>query len=143
MNKKRLLLLSSPFICLLVWIVFIFCQSFGQDVILPIRGYDPRDLISGHYIRYQIDWDKADCSQFESNDCPKNDFCTFHRINRQCRFYIPEKHAEYLDYLFREKNGDLKFEVKYSHQNGKKAIAKKLLINGIEWQKFIKEKVDK
>ncbi|WP_367898964.1 GDYXXLXY domain-containing protein [Leptospira sp. WS58.C1] len=27
----------------------------GKVLILPITGYDPRDLLSGHYLRFQID----------------------------------------------------------------------------------------
>jgi len=31
----------------------------GREWHLPITGYDPRDLLSGHYLRYQyaLDWD--------------------------------------------------------------------------------------
>lgn len=28
----------------------------GQDWLVPIRGYDPRDLLRGHYVQYQYDW---------------------------------------------------------------------------------------
>ena len=28
----------------------------GKEVVLPIRGYDPRDLLSGHYLLYSIDY---------------------------------------------------------------------------------------
>jgi uncharacterized membrane-anchored protein len=28
----------------------------GEDVILPISGYDPRDLLSGYYLEYKIDY---------------------------------------------------------------------------------------
>lgn len=34
----------------------------GRPWVLPITGYDPRDLLSGHYIRYRYDlqWDGLD-----------------------------------------------------------------------------------
>lgn len=28
----------------------------GQEWLIPIRGYDPRDLLRGHYVQYQYDW---------------------------------------------------------------------------------------
>ena len=34
----------------------------GQDWLIPIRGYDPRDLLRGHYVQYQYDWPVAKLS---------------------------------------------------------------------------------
>ncbi|MGH6616785.1 GDYXXLXY domain-containing protein [Sphingomonas sp.] len=31
----------------------------GQEWLIPIRGYDPRDLLRGHFIRYQYAWPVA------------------------------------------------------------------------------------
>ncbi|ALO25425.1 MULTISPECIES: GDYXXLXY domain-containing protein [Leptospira] len=31
-----------------------FSKSSGKEVVLPITGYDPRDLLAGHYLRYDI-----------------------------------------------------------------------------------------
>jgi hypothetical protein len=28
----------------------------GQDWLIPIKGYDPRDLLRGHFIQYRYDW---------------------------------------------------------------------------------------
>lgn len=28
----------------------------GQDWLVPIEGYDPRDLLRGHYVQYRYDW---------------------------------------------------------------------------------------
>ncbi|WP_420142969.1 GDYXXLXY domain-containing protein [Sphingobium sp.] len=28
----------------------------GQEWLVPIRGYDPRDLLRGHYVQYRYDW---------------------------------------------------------------------------------------
>ncbi len=30
--------------------------QMGTDWTVPIRGYDPRDLLRGHYVTYQYDW---------------------------------------------------------------------------------------
>ncbi len=33
-----------------------FLYASGEEVILPIKGYDPRDLLAGHYLRYKINY---------------------------------------------------------------------------------------
>ena len=140
MNKKTLYItLFSPLFCLICWCLFLTCQrQNGTDLTLPIMGYDPRDLLSGHYIQYQIDWDKVDCTQFPKSSCPKQDFCKEARWGKQCRFYIPEKDANELNQLFLSRNSNnLNFEVVYSYQSGKKAIAKQLLINEQDWKNFL------
>lgn len=139
--KTKILAISFalPFICLLLWTLELTWQrSQGTEVIVSVMGYDPRDLLSGHYIQYQIDWNRTDCSQFPGGNCPKEHFCKEARWGRQCRFYIPEKHARELDDLFRKRNNDtMKFEVIYSYQRGQAAIAKQLLINGKDWRESL------
>jgi hypothetical protein len=33
-------------------------SKLGTDWDVPVRGYDPRDLLRGHYIEYEYDWPK-------------------------------------------------------------------------------------
>lgn len=144
MNKKLLLiLLFCPMIFLAVWIFSVDMQSKnGVDIKVSITGYDPRDILSGHYILYQIDWEKTDCSQFADNVCHEETFCQGRKwtSRRICRFYIPESYAERLDDLFRHRNDDsLNFEVVYSYNPIRKAIAKQLLINGQDWKEMMKD----
>jgi uncharacterized membrane-anchored protein len=35
-------------------------SKLGTDWDVPVRGYDPRDLLRGHYIEYEYDWPKLD-----------------------------------------------------------------------------------
>jgi len=130
---------TLPFVCLVIWTVSLAWQrNHGPEVKVAVMGYDPRDLLSGHYIQYQIDWARTDCTQFKANRCPEKDFCKEARWGRQCRFYIPENKARDLDELFRKRNDtDIKFEVVYSYQPGQKAVAKQLLINGQDWRKAL------
>ena len=58
-------------------------KNSGVDIKLPVMGYDPRDLLSGHYIQYQIDWEKADCNQFEDSVCHKDNFCIDATLDQQ------------------------------------------------------------
>lgn len=142
MKKYLLIGLFLPFICLLVWVLFLtVTRNTGTEIIVSITGYDPRDLLSGHYIAYQIDWENTDCTQFTDNICPEDAFCKEARWGRECRFYIPEDRAKDLDNLFaRRSQNNLKFEVIYSYNKSHTPMAKQLLINGKDWQEYMKNK---
>ena len=135
------IILIVPLICLMCWTGTLFARrQSGQEIKVAIQGYDPRDLLSGHYIQYQIDWNKTDCGQFSDGICPENEFCIDARWGRQCRFYVPEKYAAELDKLFRQfRFGEIEttFEVIYSYTKGKTPIAKQLLIDGRDWRETV------
>ncbi|TGL62403.1 GDYXXLXY domain-containing protein [Leptospira sarikeiensis] len=40
----------------------------GKILILPITGYDPRDLLAGHYMQFQID------PKYSTDICQRNDY---------------------------------------------------------------------
>ncbi|WP_311269181.1 GDYXXLXY domain-containing protein [Sphingobium sp. WCS2017Hpa-17] len=42
----------------------------GQDWLIPIQGYDPRDLLRGHYVQYRYDWPTSPQQQTESAVTP-------------------------------------------------------------------------
>lgn len=136
--KKQFLagIFFLPLICLMSWTVFLsVTRNQGTEVKVAVMGYDPRDLISGHYIAYQIDWGKTDCTQFPDKKCPAREFCREARWGRQCRFYIPEEYAKKLDDLFRRRSSEgTRFEVIYAYRTGHKPMAKELLINGQPWR---------
>ena len=55
---------------LLIWALYLHgSKESGVKGYLPIKGYDPRDLISGHYIRYQVDWGFDPCWQQQGDTC--------------------------------------------------------------------------
>ena len=144
-NKLLAAALAMPLVCLAVWTGYLtYERATGVEVKVSVRGYDPRDLLSGHYIQYQVDWEKTDCSQFEGGVCPQDDFCVDERWGKQCRYYVPELYSYALDTLFRKRNeNDLIFEVVYSYKHGRKAIAKELLINGKHWQEYVKSEAER
>lgn len=138
-NKFILTLLLLPVICLFVWNCFLwYDKDSGNEIRATITGYDPRDLLSGHYIRYRIDWDKTDFTQFENKSFTKQDFID--SLNKKSlRFYVPERHAKYLDKILMEsintnKEDRKQIEILYSYKKGKHPIAKKLLINGKDYK---------
>jgi uncharacterized membrane-anchored protein len=40
----------------------------GQEWLIPIQGYDPRDLLRGHYVQYRYDWPHQPHQQEEEED---------------------------------------------------------------------------
>ncbi|AXR61257.1 GDYXXLXY domain-containing protein [Leptospira mayottensis] len=51
-----------------------FSKSSGNELILPITGYDPRDLLAGHYLRYDILYQSDSiCQNLNRNSYNKSD----------------------------------------------------------------------
>ena len=106
----------------------------GQEVRIKIEGYDPRDLLAGHYILYQNNSQSVQ-QNTAGTSCRASDFYGPHK------FYIPQTHAHRLEKLFGNwRNRSIyTFEVVYSCVEGKKPKAKQLLIDGIDWYDFLKK----
>ncbi len=46
-----------PLLLMLIWLATLYItMMLGTDIRLKITGYDPRDLLSGHYLRYRVDY---------------------------------------------------------------------------------------
>ena len=136
----RLLLIAAPALLLALFTTTLLWQrSLLPEVTLRIAGYDPRDLLSGHYIAYTIDWENTDCTQFAGNHCPRDEFARSSidgRWGKYHRFYIPEENAELLDSLFRQASENLVFEVVYGYAPNFRPQIKRLLINGRNWDEY-------
>ena len=131
MNKFKIFILLLPFIVMCVWALnYDRIIRDGKEVVLPITGYDPRNLLSGHYIEFQIEWVKANCYQADWNGtCPRAAFTDI------SRYYIPESSARTLE---RFVNSDsVKTEIIFAYKNGKRPLAKQLLIDGQPWQNYL------
>ena len=62
---------AVPILCLLLAVgLNEWRLRTGQTVVLPVEGYDPRDLLSGRYLRYKILY-KAPCPPSEKQSAPK------------------------------------------------------------------------
>jgi uncharacterized membrane-anchored protein len=123
----------------------------GHEVIFPISGYDPRNLLSGHYITYRVDYGVdnlcagiANIQQAYVCLAPKVFSLTLPKecqlyIRGTChveqfragieKYYIPENKAQYLDKQIRNKMASIVISVM---PNGN-AQVKNLLINGKVW----------
>lgn len=133
MNKYVMMgALSLTFLILFGWTSAVVTKANSlPEVTLPITGYDPRDLLSGHYLLYQIEWDKVDCKQFKRGRCPVRDFQEAHR------FYVPEDKAQALEDAFVFGSSLDTFAIIFAYKAGKKPIARQLLINGKPWQESV------
>jgi uncharacterized membrane-anchored protein len=124
----------------------------GYEVVLPVSGYDPRDLLSGHYIIYTVDYGVSNlcrnsayleegyvCLDNKTFSFEKNPVCKL-VIRGTCsggrfeagieKFYIPEDKAEILDKKVRGKKASILISISPTGQ----AQVKDLLIEGKSWQ---------
>lgn len=92
---------------------------------IAVRGYDPRDLLSGHYLHLQPDWKKTDCKQFPDKSCPKSDF------QYSYRYYVPEQAAPLLEKMLQQNN--LQSELLFVWPKHSEPRVKNLLLNGKPW----------
>lgn len=56
-GKPELLVLAIPFLGLILWTFSVaFTHTQGKEGQVRIVGYDPVDLLSGHYLRFRYDF---------------------------------------------------------------------------------------
>ena len=124
----------------------------GTEVVLPISGFDPRDLLSGHYLIYRIDYGvdgicrDADPEQtgficldpklFSSapiEDCKRliRGTCRHGRFEAGIeKFFVPETEARALEDKIRSKQASIVLAL--TRSGG--AQVKDLLIDGQSWK---------
>lgn len=153
-SKKSLLIaLLIPILSLFALTVYKnILLSVGQEIVLPISGYDPRDLLSGHYLVYRIDYNVgAVCAArveerkayiclepkgffYEQPDsCKKliRGFCRSGRFEAGVeKFFVPDSRAQDIENMVRSKSASIVLSVTADGQ----AQVKDLLIDGKPWQ---------
>lgn len=119
-----------PALCLGVWSAYLYVSAhYAKQVVVAIKGYDPKSFFSGPYISYTIDWQNTNCSQFTDGVCPQNDF-----KNISHRYYLPAEAAAQTDRLMRSaQNQSIRFDIVFSYVQGREPIALMLLINNQKW----------
>jgi uncharacterized membrane-anchored protein len=135
-------------------------SSTGREVKLPIEGYDPRDLLAGHYLVYRIRYDAYNeclapgeliegvrsyicleprffslttpmsCSMFISGTCEQGRF-----VAGLERFYVPQEAAPRLEQVIQNRRAEILISVS---SNGS-AVVKDLLIDDVTWREAIKQ----
>lgn len=125
-----ILALLFPLVVLLIWNGWLEGKVlFSPEMTVAAEGYDPRSLISGHYLQLRPVWEKTDCSDFEENKCPLENF------ERVYSFYLPEQTAEELDRIIRTENPELKLI--FALPDNSRPLLKNLLINGVSWKEWL------
>ena len=165
-NKKLLLVVMIPFIllCLLVARAE-YHLSIGTQWDFAITGYDPRDLLRGHYLRFRVayDWQESQnecngrtscsyCLTDVGKQTPKVQIVDTH-IAKQCdgfmqyddlqeplnRFYIPETQARLAEDLLRQARIDNTAYLRLSiNKKGTPRIVD-LLIDGRPLEELLEE----
>ena len=55
--KPALFVVAIPVGAMLTWLLSLMTAlTLAREVSLPVTGYDPRDLLSGHYLSYRINY---------------------------------------------------------------------------------------
>jgi uncharacterized membrane-anchored protein len=155
MRTKSFLIISLLFpiitlIALTAYKKYLF--ESGYEVTLAVTGYDPRDLLSGHYVIYTVDYGvNGLCRDYATMQpgyicldtktfSQTRDVTCKHFIRGVCyagrfdagieKFYIPENKAAMLDQKARDKQASILISVSPEGQ----AQVKDLLINGKSWR---------
>lgn len=121
-----LLFLPAVVLALLMSYYTIMCNF--QRVEVVVQGYDPKDFFSGYYMYLQPDWEKTDCTQFESGICPTQAF--FSRYN----YYI---NRAYSDKLTQKVNAGV-VKLVFSYQKGRVPMVIDLFVDGQSYYEYIK-----
>ena len=101
-QPRRMLIIAFIFpILILIGMVGIhsFYLVTSEQRVFPIRGYDPRSLLSGHYLRFLVDYElkcpsflkkKAKRCPFKAHIClePEKRIDLFHKPNKDCSLFI-------------------------------------------------------
>lgn len=137
MNKRKFLIATVllPVVFFVAWITSLEMQSIWktQEVKIAVKGYDPRDLLSGHYISLRVDWANTDCQQFADKSCPLDGFDAVYR------FYMPEQEAQQLDKEIRQQGDLLKMKLVFLYAPQQAPSLKNLMINGATWQEYLNQ----
>lgn len=103
----------------------------APEITIRAEGYDPRDLISGHYLRLRLNWQDTDCSQFGDNLCHPNRFESIYR------YYLPEAAAMEIDRVINKRS--VQIDLVFAYPKDKQPYLKKLLLDGQKWKKWLKK----
>jgi len=75
-NLLPLAAISVPIIAICIWIAtYALVSHSGETVRLRITGYDPRDLLAGHYLRYRVDFGATVACQATGDSDAAGDWC--------------------------------------------------------------------
>ncbi len=166
MNKTKLLLFI-PVVILLGWVISIQTAVLtGTPVVLPVRGFDPRDILAGHYLAVAVDYgaftsecaDRQGKQRWEKTEaffCPDigkivlnkpadcavfiKGYCRYGRFDDNVsRFYIPEKLSRPLEQAVREPENNPQLLLSVSRDG--RAFPQDLILDGLPFAEWLKQR---
>jgi uncharacterized membrane-anchored protein len=77
MNKLAVFAVALPMAVMGGWLArLVWLDHSGTEVRLPVTGFDPRDLLAGHYLTYTVDYGSAGvCPQAVDNEVFETCIC--------------------------------------------------------------------
>lgn len=126
-NKIFGILLFVSILVLLANTLYLQTLSSYAKVEVVVKGYDPKDLLSGYYLNFAPDWEKTNCAQFVNNVCPKNDF------DSNYVFYINQSMSEKLT---KAVDGNV-IKLVFSYNTISQPIIVDMLVDGISYKEYI------
>lgn len=153
--KKQIIAVSIPIAILLALTTYNeYLSRTLPEVVLPIEGYDPRDLLAGHYLTFRIKYEAS--TQCTVKEHSQADMCVSPKqelmesgpnpsckqwIRGHCvggtfqsdlnRYYVPQEKARDLEKALL--NGEASVRISVGSGN---AIIKDLLIKGRSWKEY-------
>ena len=122
-----------PIVILSLWAARLQLNlNHAQKVLVTVEGYDPRSLISGHYLQLTPLWDQTDCGQFSHQRCPVEVFENVYR------FYLPEETAPQLERLIWKLQPPMQLEFALSHGT---PLIRELFIDNRLWKDWYDEQM--
>lgn len=110
-------------------------RSTAPVYLVRIEGYDPRDMLYGHYLMFRFTPEKSDAVKSFPDDMSK-------RLEVfDGRYYIPEDKAYTLDTLLRDQERVMAIEVGLPEHG--KAFMRDLYIDGKKMPDFLAEFEDR
>lgn len=133
-NKLLMVALVGPVLFMGLWFIALEIEerTLTQEVLIHAQGYDPRDLIAGHYLDLRPDWKKTDCSVFENNICPVEKF------NRYYQYFLSEDDGIKADKMIARFNPEI--DMVFLYKEGKSPRLKDLKFDGKHWKEWLKQK---
>ena len=162
-NTRLIISLAIPILAILLSIgKYEYQVRSGEEWKFEIGGYDPRDLLKGHYLTYRILFDR---DEKEKNSCDKNDeildccLCLQRETSKvktmwcetaakRCdgminekflprlrKFYIPENRGKSLENLVRSRKAEILLSI---NRRGYPNV-KELLIDGEPWKQAVQK----
>lgn len=122
-------LLYLPAFVLACLMIYYTAESNFTKVEVAVMGYDPKDFFSGYYMNLQPDWEKTDCSQFEKNVCPKEDF------RKVYNYYIRREQSAKLSQKVSAGNVKLIF----SYAKGHMPMVVDLKVDGVSYLDYVRD----